>query len=442
MSQLSDSAAATRKRPAAVEPRARGVHSLRVVVVGRAAVVEDEGELRTQPADGRFIEGLARALGSVILFTPVVRRSNPVAWRSLAGYRHVLGPAVEVVEIPDDLDGVGGVVGSCRRVLDQVRVINEALSLSDAALVFLPSFRGALAIFAARRSGVPVVAYLGSRWHRLARSTWRWPGPRSCLRPLYEGLAWLAERWSIRAANGRMLRGTHLMRIHRGASGRSVESPPIVDSDSALLRRRERVGPPPKGATILYLGALRKVKNVSSILRAMQGVWKRHKGARLLLAGAGPEELPLRDLVTQLQTPNPEAVEFLGYVADPKRKAELLHDADALVLASFVEGFPRVIHEAFAAGVPVVAPDLPEIRAGLPAGAARLVDPHDVGSIAEGISFALDPDNARQMVRIGEAVAAEAFRNDPVDVAAELIEAVVRDKLGEPSHASIGPSND
>ena len=67
----------------------------------------------------------------------------------------------------------------------------------------------------------------------------------------------------------------------------------------------------------------------------------------------------------------------------------LYSGAKALVYASLYEGFGLPILEAFACGTPVVTSNIssmPEVAGG----AAVLVDPYDVNSIAEGIKKALD----------------------------------------------------
>jgi glycosyltransferase involved in cell wall biosynthesis len=113
------------------------------------------------------------------------------------------------------------------------------------------------------------------------------------------------------------------------------------------MPRRE--GP---GDVFLYLGRLSEEKGVDTILRA----WR--PGHRtLLVAGSGPEEDRLRAMA-------PPGVVFLGSV-DGSAVPGLLRRARALLLPSiWYEGQPRVVLEAYAAGVPVVASDiggLPEL---------------------------------------------------------------------------------
>jgi len=71
---------------------------------------------------------------------------------------------------------------------------------------------------------------------------------------------------------------------------------------------------------------------------------------------------------------------------------QIYHASDALVFPSLYEGFPFPIVEAMASGTPVItstASSLPETAGG----AALLIDPLDIGQIAEAIrSLKNNPD--------------------------------------------------
>ena len=94
------------------------------------------------------------------------------------------------------------------------------------------------------------------------------------------------------------------------------------------------------GRAFVCIGRLTREKGVDTLLRA----WREQP---LDIVGDGEEREDLERLA-------PPSVRFLGPVA-PERVAELLADARALVIPSRSEGLPRVVIEAFAAGVPVIA---------------------------------------------------------------------------------------
>ena len=160
---------------------------------------------------------------------------------------------------------------------------------------------------------------------------------------------------------------------------------------------------------------------MATVLRAHQRVRERHPGAQLLLAGLGVEEDRLKDLARNLFSDDPAACRFLGYVVEPEEKERLYAEADVLVLASLAEGFPRVIYEAMAIGVPVVASNILEIAGALPPESVLLVEPRSPEAVARGLLAALDPERTREMCAAGRIVAERVFGADPVDIAEELL---------------------
>ena len=99
------------------------------------------------------------------------------------------------------------------------------------------------------------------------------------------------------------------------------------------------------GFTWLAIGRLAPEKDFSNLLQA----WKLlPAGARLLIAGSGPEE-------QKLAAEAGPGVTFLGRRSDIPA---LMAAADALVLSSQVEGLPMVLLEAGAAGLPAVSTDV------------------------------------------------------------------------------------
>ena len=96
------------------------------------------------------------------------------------------------------------------------------------------------------------------------------------------------------------------------------------------------------GGPVLYLGRVTREKGLDTVLQALPD------GLELVVAGDGPER-------ASLEQRSGRHVTFVGSVAAPEAQ-ELLRSARALVVPSrWYEAQPRVILEAFAAGVPVLA---------------------------------------------------------------------------------------
>jgi glycosyltransferase involved in cell wall biosynthesis len=114
-------------------------------------------------------------------------------------------------------------------------------------------------------------------------------------------------------------------------------------------------GPEDPQFTVLFIGQFRPYKGVGVLLEAMSHV----PGARLLLAGRGPEEQAYRSLAAELGLD----VEFHVDVDDPELR-QLYRRAHAVVLpaVSRREAFGLVLVEGMAAGCVPIASNLPGVR--------------------------------------------------------------------------------
>ena len=156
--------------------------------------------------------------------------------------------------------------------------------------------------------------------------------------------------------------------------------------------------PPAKPATarpyVLFVGTPEPRKNLARLVSAMTLLRSRGFQERLVIVGAGGWGAAI---------PASADVEMLGRVSDGDLHSSYAH-ASCLALPSLHEGFGLPALEAMAAGTPVVAANsgaLPEVTGG----AAVLVDPLDLTSIADGIAEAIatrDSLVARGRVRARE----------------------------------------
>ncbi len=118
--------------------------------------------------------------------------------------------------------------------------------------------------------------------------------------------------------------------------------------DAAAKRRELGVGE--KDFVFVMVARFDHRKDHGVMLRAFAAVKKASPQARLILVGEGGLRAPMETLSRELGIAN--EVRFLGNRRDVP---EILKAADAFVLSSKSEGFPVVILEAMAAGLPVAA---------------------------------------------------------------------------------------
>lgn len=108
---------------------------------------------------------------------------------------------------------------------------------------------------------------------------------------------------------------------------------------------------------VLYVGRLAPHKNMPLLVDAFDLAVARGLTGDLTIAGDGPSRADVAEYASR--SPNAARIKVLGSVSEAQ-KIELLSHASVLGMPSTREGFPRVIAEAMASGLPVVTPRFEE----------------------------------------------------------------------------------
>lgn len=101
---------------------------------------------------------------------------------------------------------------------------------------------------------------------------------------------------------------------------------------------------------IISAGRLTQQKRHDRLLRAFSSVKKEHDRVRLIILGEGELLHYLQDLAKLLKIE--KSVDFVGFRANPYA---WFSKSDLFVLSSDFEGFPNVLVEAMACGIPVIS---------------------------------------------------------------------------------------
>jgi glycosyltransferase involved in cell wall biosynthesis len=151
--------------------------------------------------------------------------------------------------------------------------------------------------------------------------------------------------------------------------------------------------PERNGAAEVVVGtvaALRPEKNLVRLLRAFR-IMRDNVPGRLIIAGDGPERPMLEAEAARLGLDGD--VDFTGHTDEP----QLLYGRfDIFALSSDTEQMPMSVLEAMAAGLPVAATDVGDVRLLLARENAGLVAPPDEGALAAAL-LALAADPARRL---------------------------------------------
>jgi len=139
--------------------------------------------------------------------------------------------------------------------------------------------------------------------------------------------------------------------------------------------------------TLLFVHWLSKRKGADMLVPIMNNLKLKIKNLKLMVIGEGPYKNKLIDEIKDSGLE--KQINALGTVPN-KEIAGYYNRADVLIMPSMEEGFPRVLLEAMASGVPYVASDVGAVREISPQIAQRfLVKPGDVEVFAHKIESLL-----------------------------------------------------
>jgi glycosyltransferase involved in cell wall biosynthesis len=335
---------------------------IRVVVIDDNPHVRWEG--RVHPVNATFHRFLAGVLDVPGAPVSSIVHCVPLADATTAPRTLPLDPRLEVVGTAP-FSGIAGYLRRAPRLVRaNARILRPVIASADLVWIKVPASNAALAGWLAWRAGVPRFGYVAGSALAVARGRGLGLGAQAV------GLAY--------DVLGRVAGGKRRIVVGRGL----VDGSGIVTSLVEPEEIRDVSGAPwpaiPWRLRLAWAGRMAEGKGLEVLLDAMaQLVAGEADGHRteLVLIGGGPARGALEARATSLGIA--DRIHWLGYIADRAVYMDALASCDLFVFPSPAEGFPKVILDAMAAGLPVVAApsgelaDLARARLIIPAGEDR-----------------------------------------------------------------------
>jgi glycosyltransferase involved in cell wall biosynthesis len=367
----------------------------------RVVVIDDNPHLRwdgrVYPVNAtfhRFLAGVLDVPGS-----PVSSIAHCVPLREAIAEPRTL-------PLDSRLDVVGtspfdGIAGYLRRAPALMRanapLLRHAIATADLVWIKVPASNALLAAWLAWRAGVPRFGYVAGSARAVAGGRGLGPGAQAV------GLAYDVA--------GRVAGGRHRIVVGRGL----VDGSGIVTSLVEPAEIRDVSGAPwpaiPWRLRLGWAGRLAEGKGLEALIDAAgllaSAELEGHR-VELVLIGDGPARGDLEAHAARAGIA--DRIHWLGYVADRPTYLDALASCDVFVSPSPAEGFPKVVLDAMAVGLPVVATPsgtLDELVAGRRIAAA--------GSDPDGLAATISalvrrPETARALREGGLAFASEHTR--------------------------------
>ena len=313
----------------------------------------------------------------------------------------------------------GGMANQCEQLQRLLREEGAQLTFVRTNAPYRPAWAGQVP---GARAGVRLLPYLVALWrgigsaqvvHIFANSGWAWhllAAPALAIARLrgvpaivnYRGgqadefftAAPRHVRRSLACATQLVTPSAFLVRVFARHGLKADVIPNIIDLSRFAPRPWHAAGAEPH---LIVTRNLEAIYDIPTALRAFARVLAQRPGARLTVAGSGPELATLQGLAAELGVAR--AVSFAGRI-DNADIAALYAGADIVLNPSTADNMPISILEALASGVPVVSTDaggIPDLVAD--GRTALLVPVRDPAAMAQAALSLLDDAALARRIR-------------------------------------------
>lgn len=343
----------------------------------------------------RYVEVIRGLFARVILAAPVDRlHRTDSGWPLPEG----LAEVVELPTVPFPMN-----LGCLRRPFLHVKRLRQAIAPADVVHTILPGYVQLMGLAVARCLGKPVFSAFVGDWRGILRSS-RWSRTHPFLLAPLANLHEAAVRWALRHSRLVFAHGQSLLDRYAGGAV-PVASDAMSTFGQADICRPDDLPPETDAPPILFVGRLDVKKGLLVLCRAMAIL--RDQGLRppVTIVGEGPDRPKVEALIAELALG--DQVALAGFVPVGPALWDFYRRHRIFTLPSFSEGAPKVIVEAYANGLPVVATNVGGIPAMVRPDNGILVPAQDEAALANAFAELIrDPARRRRCALANLALAA------------------------------------
>lgn len=226
----------------------------------------------------------------------------------------------------------------------------KCMKADGLSLIFMPTYSGALASFISIILKKKYILYLGTDWStiREKRSVLKY-GKVTYINRLLSFFDKMNNAFVSRNAELILVTGGQLKEIYSNFNLNVVETKPIINIKSSkdLFDINTSKGE----YNVLFVGKVTRAKGVFDIIECVKLISK-EVNITFTIVGDGDAVIELDSIIKESDLSY--RVKLKGYVKNGPELFKEYLNADAFLLPSYFEGFPRVLYEAMQFNLPII----------------------------------------------------------------------------------------
>jgi glycosyltransferase involved in cell wall biosynthesis len=396
-----------------------------LMIFGGSAMYEGTDGLRTADTFAFFVNSLAAKFSKILYCAPVyhgywegselVEKMSRIAFDSSKVELIETYPSRSLLDFYKRLPCI---------LYRDLRMLKNAVHRADVLFFRIPSVTTIIGLLLALIYGKPFVTYYASDLKKVVLEGRKYSGIRRLFAVPSAYVHHALFRYMTKQAAVAYFLSDEVMSEHRMDNAVFVFTSIVSERDITKRVPQDLKG---RAVCLLFVGRLTHEKNLTDILRALAILDTMGVDARLTIVGDGPERKDLINDATNYGV-SPR-VRFTGFVPQGDELNKFLLNHDIFVMSSISEGSPKVLLEAMAKGLAIVATNVGGIPRLVTDGInGILVPPKSPESIAIAVKRLADnPSLVRTMVAEGYVFVKE----HTADQQANRIANAITEKIGD-----------
>src|SRR3989338_2470026 len=301
----------------------------------------DGKSYKTTGGFGRYIEEFARHFKKVDVCIPVYNVKD------FDGYE-VKGKNITFKHLPPAQREYTFAFKTPKKIY----LLKKYLKDTDYVHILIPSYDAILAFLIARKYNKPTFGYMGSDWEQLSYYSWR----KGIRRPLSKFYSLTNDRLTKKVVDSipMFLLGDALYKKYYKKGKPVFKTINSALSKKELSKFKDKCNK--KEIQLLYVGRLAAEKGITYLLDSVKELKNKNYKIKLNIVGDGPyrNELPRKTKELDIE----KEVNFIGFVSSRKKLNSIYRNNDIFILPSTNDALAKVLIEAMAASLPVIATDV------------------------------------------------------------------------------------